>query len=735
MTASRKLWCLKSRVQHQVQRFAHSFVKAREVGHTSMSKCHCKKLDSRSLGITLSMIPDSSRIVLKILQNEGYDAYLVGGCVRDLLLNKVPKDFDVITSANLQEIKKKFHRAYIVGRKFPICRVHVRGSAIEVSSFETVAKHASKKEEVRPTMKPEGYDAKDFLRWRNSLHRDFTINSLFYDPFAQRIYDYSNGMTDLRSMKLRTVVPALLSFEEDCARILRGIRVAARLGFTFAKDTEKALCSLYNSVTTLDKARLMMEMNYMLSYGAAERSFILLKKFNILELLLPFEAAYLSEHSGSQIPVMLMKLFSNLDRITSCDQPCNSGLWVSLLAFHLALVNNPQDAIVVWTFSSLLYHGNWKEGVKAARELSAGHVHFKPEIYNSSDDVTDEELSVRVATFASVVQDSIDMLIDSEGLRIAMLRYPFSPSSHLIWISKNAGKEASAVFNVLMKDIELLREERCYSNIDYSMLGKGDLPETRFALGKIIMDTLRSGVIYGRTKLATEKDDDLHACSPKIDVTQVENKLDSPKCKDGVKQGRSVLDNQKHQRKAKKQKVKMQTNELGQKCVKDKSEEILSCQEIAQKRQQLKKVMVKDVKNLLSLQEAAFKNFKVELEKHCEAQTSKKVLKMVSHRESDGPEETKRVSGKVTGIRKRRMAQAPEKILSVLGKLPQLKTQQKEPLATDMVNVTSLSDIFKGDKYSTNKDDREVKQATVGDRPQDEFIEAKKAWKLSSIFK
>ncbi|KAL9229568.1 hypothetical protein vseg_005021 [Gypsophila vaccaria] len=759
MGSSRKPSSLTSLLRLHLQRFAHSFAEARsELGRKAMStatgECRIdasnwKKLNSRSLGVDSSLIPDSSRIVLRILQNEGYDAYLVGGCVRDLLLKKVPKDFDVITSANLQQIKKTFHRAYIVGRKFPICLVHVRGSAIEVSSFETVSKHASKKEEFCPTEMPKGYDLKDILRWKNSLYRDFTINSLFYDPFAQRIYDYCNGMTDLRAMKLRTLGPARLSFEEDCARILRGIRVAARLGFSFAKDTEKALCSLYASVTTLDKARLMLELNYMLSYGAAKRSFILLKRFNILELLLPFQAAYLAEHSSTPIPTMLMKLFSNLDSITSCDQPCNSGLWLSLLAFHMALVNNPQDAIVVWMFSSLLYHGNWKEGVIAARELSAGKVHFKPEIHNSSVDVADDELSARVVIFASAVQDSIDMLINSEGLRVAMLRYPSSPSSHLVWVSKNAGKELYEIFKVLMNDIKLLTEKRRYYSIDYNMLGKGDIPETRFALGKIIMDTMRSGVTYDQTKLATEKDNHLRACKPKVEVMQVDNlsssvsTLDSLKDKDGVQQGQNVLDTQKQQQKGKKRKLKSQANESlsssvskvdspkGKDGVKQKSkkqkpqnrvtdnlEEIFSCQEIAKKRQELTEVMVKDVKNLLSLQEETLDDVTLERKEHCEVLTSEKISIVLEK------------------VPKIVMAQAPEKILSVLGKVvPQVKTQRKETLPMDMANAISLSDIFKGDKYPTKKNSRELKPAIVGDGPQDEFLEVKKAQKLSSIFK
>ncbi|XP_074294407.1 uncharacterized protein LOC141622262 [Silene latifolia] len=722
MAASRKLkssLCpLKSLLQLQLQkRFTHSSSlppsdlrckpMAAAAGHVDIPKW--QKVHSRSVGITLSMIPYSPRIVLKILQSEGYDAYLVGGCVRDLLRNKVPKDFDVITSANLKEIKQKFYRATIVGRKFPICLVHIRGSAIEVSSFETVGRDATEKKDYHFSDIKQGCDAKDLLRWKNSLDRDFTINSLFYDPFAQRIYDYSNGMRDLKAMKLRTVVPAHLSFEEDCARILRGIRIAARLGFSFTHDTEKAIHSLYPSITTLDKQRLMMELNYMLSYGAAERSLLLLKRFNILELLLPLHAAYLAERSGTEGHTMLMKLFSNLDINTSCDQPCNSVLWVSLLAFHLALVNNPQDAIVVWMLASLLYHGNWEAGLAAAKNLSARHVHFTPEVLKSSGDGTDEELSRRVAAFASMVLNSIDMLTYSESLCIAMSRYPSSPSSHLVLISNNTARDVSAIFKVCVKDVESLREERCYFNIDYDLLGKGDIPETRFAFGKIVMDTMMSGVIYGQTKLATDKHD-ICVRTPKVET---------PKFKDETKRSSSVADDQKHEPKAKKQKLNNQTNKVEQKCAQGKLEAILNCQGIEQKRQQLKKVAVKDV----SLQEGTWINLnngKVEAEEHHETQASREILDVI---------------GKVSGFEKRCMAQAPEKIPSVLEKFRQHKIQRKEQISKDVMNGSSLSNNFKEDKYTTKTDNRKEKQATMSDLTRNKSVGAKRAHKLSGLFK
>lgn len=108
---------------------------------------------------------------------------------------------------------------------------------------------------------------------------------------------------------------------------------------------------------------------------------------------------------------------------------------ISLLAFHLALVNNPQDTLVVWTLSSVLYHGKWEEGVKAARQLAEVPAYFVPEILEPCNDVSDDELVHRVANFASIVLDAVDALTDSKHLLKAMSRYPSSPCTGLVRIS------------------------------------------------------------------------------------------------------------------------------------------------------------------------------------------------------------------------------------------------------------------------------------------------------------
>ncbi|KAK1259770.1 hypothetical protein QJS04_geneDACA015376 [Acorus gramineus] len=159
-----------------------------------------KKLSSKELGITTSMIARPTRMVLNGLRKKGFQVYLVGGCVRDLVLKRTPKDFDIITSAELGEVKRLFSHCEIVGRRFPICHVHVDDYIVEVSSFST--------NERRDTnnlphifQKPSGCSEHDYFRWRNCLRRDFTINGLMFDPYASLIYDYMGGMEDIKKAK------------------------------------------------------------------------------------------------------------------------------------------------------------------------------------------------------------------------------------------------------------------------------------------------------------------------------------------------------------------------------------------------------------------------------------------------------------------------------------------------------------------------------------------------------
>lgn len=452
-----------------------------------------KALNSNKLGLSNSMINEETSTVLKKLRKKGYEAYLVGGCVRDLLLKRTPKDFDIITSADLPEITKKFPRSKIVGRRFPICHVHIKDFIVEVSSFSTSERKG--KNTFRDfTKKPHGCNDCDYARWKNCMKRDFTINGLMYDPYENVVYDYAGGMEDLKMAKVRTVIPAHVSFAEDRARILRAIRIAARLGFQFSRDTARAIqdCSL--SIVRIEKARLMMEMNYMLAFGAAEASLRLLWRFGLLEILLPIQAAYLVSQGfrrRDKSSNMLLALFAKLDNLLAPDRPCNCSLWVALLAFHLALVDEPRDALVVTSFViSVRNGGNLEKAVNKARGIWKRANKFHPEVLDAVENECDESVVDKVLDLALAVKSSLNAMVDEYVVSQAMAKYPQAPFSNLVFITIPTYTKVWSIFNCVegyRGDVKLKKNDM---NINYRFLVEGYLEEIRYVFAKVVIDTL-----------------------------------------------------------------------------------------------------------------------------------------------------------------------------------------------------------------------------------------------------
>eukprot|EP01018_Ginkgo_biloba_P017274 Gb_24145 [translate_table: standard] len=466
------------------------------VGYSDASEW--KVLNAKDIGLPTSMITKPTWTVLKSLRKEGFEAYLVGGCVRDLLLKKTPKDFDIITTADPPEIKKRFSRCSIVGRRFPICHVHIKKLIVEVSSFSTSERRGHNRFKAF-TKRPSGCNERDYARWKNCLRRDFTINGLMYDPYANLVYDYTGGMEDLKMAKVRTVIPAHASFEEDCARVLRAIRIAARLGFQFTRDTARAIQDFSLSILRLDKARLMMEMNYMLAFGAAEASLRLLWRFGLLEILLPIQASYFVSQGfrrRDKRSNMLLVLFANLDNLLAPDRPCHNSLWVGLLAFHLALVNEPQDAFVVTAFALTVRNGgNLEKAVSKARMNAKKANRFCPEVLEAVESVCDEAVIDQVLDLASAVKSSLDAMMNAKIISRAMSKYPQAPFSDLVFITIQTFEKVCGIFDCVGGRCEDVGRAKPSNTINYKSLVNGDLEEVRYVFAKVVINTLYSTLV------------------------------------------------------------------------------------------------------------------------------------------------------------------------------------------------------------------------------------------------
>ncbi|EFH52187.1 predicted protein [Arabidopsis lyrata subsp. lyrata] len=413
-----------------------------------------KKLNSKDLGITSSMISKPTRLVLNGLKSKGYDVYLVGGCVRDLILKRTPKDFDILTSAELREVVRTFSRCEIVGKRFPICHVHVGNEMIEVSSFSTSAQNSPRNMRTGSGKSNGSYD-EDNTRLNNCLQRDFTINGLMFDPYAEVVYDYLGGIEDIKKAKIRTVFHAGTSFQEDCARILRGTRIAARLGFTISKETAHFLKNLSFLVQRLHRGRILMEMNYMLAYGSAEASLRLLWKFGILEILLPIQAAYLV-HTGfkrrDKRSNLLLSLFGNLDKLLAPDRPCHSSLWLTILALHKALADQPRYPSVVAAFSLAVHNGgDVLEAVKITRKVTKPHNRSFFELLEP-EELDSQTLLDEVMDFDSSIKEALGQMTDGRFISKAMAAYPQAPYSDMVFIPLQLYLDARRIFECVKEN-------------------------------------------------------------------------------------------------------------------------------------------------------------------------------------------------------------------------------------------------------------------------------------------
>ncbi|KAI3759550.1 hypothetical protein L6452_07442 [Arctium lappa] len=453
-----------------------------------------KKFSSKELGITNSMISKPTRIVLNGLKRKGYDVYLVGGCVRDLILKRTPKDFDVLTTAELKEVTKAFSWCEIVGKRFPICHVHVGDDIVEVSSFSTSARHHHHvRDSGMAFQRHDGCDEKDYSRWRNCMQRDLTINGLMFDPYVNTIYDYTGGMEDIKKAKVRTVNPANFSLVEDCARILRAIRIAARLGFRFSKEMAHAIKHLAHSVLLLDKGRHLLEMNYMLAYGSAEPSLRLLWRFGLLELLLPIQAAYFVRDGfrrRDKKSNMLLSLFSNMDKLLAPDRPCHSSLWVAILAFHMALLDRPRDPLVVAAFSLAVHNGgDMEEAIGIARRIYKPHATFYHEL-SEPRSLEKKTLKREVLDLGASVSKALSNMTDTYYVSRAMSSYPKAPYSDLVFISLHLYLKAGKIFECVNQGKGARFVAKQGGKIDYELLAMGSLQEVRHVFARIVFDTV-----------------------------------------------------------------------------------------------------------------------------------------------------------------------------------------------------------------------------------------------------
>ena len=265
---------------------------------------------------------------MRELQDAGYEAFIVGGSVRDLLLGKIPKDFDVATSATPEEVQAVFPRCRLIGRRFRLAHVRKGGALIEVATFRGSAAAGGDHE------KSNGRILRDNVFGtveEDAIRRDFTINALFLDPVSGEIRDYVGGYEDLAQRRLRLIGDPEVRYREDPVRLLRAARFEAKLGGMPDESTEAPIRTMAPLLKDVPPARLFEEVCKLFLTGHGVRSMEALQRFGLSTSLFPG----LKKGSGRgkiQLGVVLRKTLENTDERIRKSLPVTPAfLWAALL--------------------------------------------------------------------------------------------------------------------------------------------------------------------------------------------------------------------------------------------------------------------------------------------------------------------------------------------------------------------------------------------------------------------
>jgi len=279
-------------------------------------------------GIRLKELCPKATEVVRDLQHAGFEAFIVGGSVRDLVLGKAPKDFDVATSATPEEVQDVFPRCRLIGRRFRLAHVRKAGSLIEVATFRGSASVGDDHETHKGRILRDnvfGTVEEDAIR------RDFTINALFLDPVSGDILDYVGGYQDLTDRRLRLIGDPETRFREDPVRLLRAARFEAKLGVHPDEETEAPIRAMAPLLNDVPPARLFEEVCKLFMTGHGMRSMEALQRFGLSTSLFPG----LPKGSGPgkvQLGVLLRNALENTDERVRTSKPVTPAfLFAALL--------------------------------------------------------------------------------------------------------------------------------------------------------------------------------------------------------------------------------------------------------------------------------------------------------------------------------------------------------------------------------------------------------------------
>ena len=286
--------------------------------------------------ISRDQISEPALKVLYRLQKAGFRACLVGGAVRDLLLGREPKDFDVATDAHPEEINELFRNCRLIGRRFRLAHIHFGREIIEVATFRAGSgDDLSQQSQVQTTetgrlLRDNQYGDIE----QDALRRDFTVNGLYYDISDFSVIDYSNGIQDIEKGIIRLIGDPRQRFAEDPVRMLRAIRFMGKLGFRLSEDIEPLIPELAHKLSEIPAARLFDEVLKMFHSGYAVETFELLRHYGLFSYLFPLTEQALATEADGYPKTFILNALKNTDTRINQSMPVTPAFLYAVLLWE-----------------------------------------------------------------------------------------------------------------------------------------------------------------------------------------------------------------------------------------------------------------------------------------------------------------------------------------------------------------------------------------------------------------
>tara|TARA_B100000795_G_scaffold225941_1_gene181802 strand:- start:156 stop:1388 length:1233 start_codon:yes stop_codon:yes gene_type:complete len=294
---------MKSNLLQVFQKKIHSFFKSKKINH--------------------ELISDAAFETVKMLKKNNYDAFIVGGAIRDILMGYKPKDFDIATNATPEQVRSIFKKSRIIGRRFKLVHVIYGREIIEVSTFR--AKPRQKVQMSNGVLKDNEYGSIE----DDAERRDFTINALYYDVSSKNIIDFYGGLRDIKNNQLRLIGKPKLRYKEDPIRILRAIRFEAKLKMEIHGETRNEIKNSISLLKSVPYSRLFDEVMKFFLTGHAQESMVLFRKYNLSNIYFPS-----LDNDNKIFNTFLFQSLVNTDVRIKNSQSINPGFLLAVFLWY-----------------------------------------------------------------------------------------------------------------------------------------------------------------------------------------------------------------------------------------------------------------------------------------------------------------------------------------------------------------------------------------------------------------